>query len=77
MRALFVLLTLVVGLLLGLGWDRRPRPEDSYQVFSKTRCLTDDGLSFNLRYTGTGVAIFRVLPPQQPEAKASAKGAQK
>jgi len=57
---------LLIGALLALGYDRRPRPADQYDITTKTACLPADGFTFTLKYSGTGVASFHVQPPQTP-----------
>lgn len=60
------------GVVVGNNWPNKPV---EYTVTSKTRCLTDDGISFKMRYHGAGIAAFKVLPPnpEKPSEKETKK----
>lgn len=68
------LLVLAAGCVLGWGLASFPVAHDSYTVRSKQRCLTDEGLSFSLKYKGRGQADFVVLPPSTTTTTLPEKG---
>lgn len=64
MRAIFA--TFVVGCAFVLGLSLRtvfPNKPDDYTIRAKTRCLTDEGVSWTMKYNGVGEVTYHVLPP--------------
>ena len=74
----------VVGSMVGSAFGgavaglvaNTPAEPDSYVITSKTRCLTDEGVSFKISFEKRGDAYILVVPPKT-EAKPSGKEKQK